>query len=317
MKGKFKYLRIIMALALCFLMMCIPLNSVSECESHSWKDGKPATCAEAGNRICTVCGNTEEIPMISHSWKHGKDASCTENGNSICTVCGAIDIIPALGHEWKEGAGSSCTKDGNRLCVVCGEVEIIPASGHSYTRYTVEATTTTQGYTRNTCRNCGYVYYSNYTPVIVPDSAIDVDALAYGGIVTDKEDMPVEYTEEVNEAGMLTIVSDLSENDEKAVRKLHLSSTLIEQLKADGIVTVRFENAALAVEFELTVFDGKLAQDIYKDVDGAEGFIVIIDPEKLDDLKPYVEFYLMRDPVDIFLSKAIENYRVFENGDPI
>ena len=293
--------------------ICTVCGAVEETGTidHVWKDGKPASCAEAGNRICTGCGAVEEIAALNHEWKDGKPASCKEEGNSICVQCGAVEVIPAVGHQWKEGAGYSCLKDGNRICTVCGEVEVIPATGHSYSRYTVEATTESQGYTRNTCRRCGYVYYSNYTPILQVMPEIDLESLAYGGIVTDIDNNVKEYTVEKTDDGLLTIVTKANEDGKVEVRKLHLSAELIDQFKTEGIISVHFKNGNIAVEFELSVFESAFIVNMYNDVEGSKGFVIVIDPDKMDEDALYVKFYIMRDHTNVYISKGIEDYSVF------
>ena len=120
-----------LAVLLC-LGMVMSCMAESEEHTHTWKEGKPATCTSAGSKICTVCGATDIIPATNHSWKDGKPATCTSAGSKICTVCGATETIPATNHKWKDGKPATCTSDGNKICTVCGATEPIPATNHKW-----------------------------------------------------------------------------------------------------------------------------------------------------------------------------------------
>ena len=120
-----------LAVLLC-LGMVMSCMAESEEHTHTWKEGKPATCTSVGSKICTVCGATDIIPATNHSWKDGKPATCTSAGSKICTVCGATETIPATNHKWKDGKPATCTSDGNKICTVCGATEPIPATNHKW-----------------------------------------------------------------------------------------------------------------------------------------------------------------------------------------
>ncbi len=140
---------------------CVPAMA-EECSSHSWKIGKPATCGEDGNRMCTICGKVEPVEKTgNHTWKT-VEPTCGKDGRKLCTVCGVDEVLPATGahdmkiskeptcaeegektctvcgypekiaknenHEWKVKE-PTCVKEGTKLCVLCGKTEKIPATG--------------------------------------------------------------------------------------------------------------------------------------------------------------------------------------------
>ena len=126
-----KIVCLVLAVLLC-LGMVMSCMAESEEHTHTWKEGKPATCTSVGSKICTTCGATDVIPATNHKWKDGKPATCTSAGSKICTVCGATETIPATNHKWKDGKPATCTSDGSKICTVCGATEIIPATNHSW-----------------------------------------------------------------------------------------------------------------------------------------------------------------------------------------
>lgn len=151
-------------------------------EYGDWEIVQPATVDNEGKKEqrclnCNKC-NTEVIPQIEeheHVYKEEVvSPTCTDMGYTAqtCTICSyktSKNETEPLGHswsEWKETKKATADNPGEktRSCQTCGEVETetIPPTNnsehvHSYTSTVIEATCSTQGYTRHTC-SCGSTY---------------------------------------------------------------------------------------------------------------------------------------------------------------
>ena len=172
----------------------------------------------------------------SHSLEFtaAKSATCSAGGNSAywyCSSCGKFfsdsagktEInkdswnIPAKGHTPMAVAGkvATCTDSGlteGSKCSVCGAVikaqEVIPAIGHSWDGGTVvrEATTTSTGLKRYTCRNCGKTRDEEIPKIIVT-------TVAATGIQLDKASISLIK----GESGTITATISPSNTTDKTV----------------------------------------------------------------------------------------------------
>ncbi len=139
----------------------------------------PATCTTEGvsETVCSKCGkvfSTAPIPKMAHTT--GEEVvvinpTCTEKGKAEikCTVCDALveeKELPATGHKLLETGkvvkkAATCTETGLEagVCAICNETleeNETPALGHDWgeTVIITEATCTTEGKTRQTCKRC-------------------------------------------------------------------------------------------------------------------------------------------------------------------
>ncbi len=175
------------------------------------KEGKEATCTEAGYTemtYCTVCGavvvDSNVIPAKGHKLviDPAVAVTCTEDGKtegrhcSECDYVEAQNVIPAEGHKYvvTEAEPATCTKAGHTggsVCSVCGAieegstaVETEPALGHDWDDgvYTAsDKPCLTPGYTTCTCARCTetrveYEEITGHTPVIVRAEAATCSA---------------------------------------------------------------------------------------------------------------------------------------------
>ena len=138
-------------LALMLALGC--LTAMAEECSHNWKVGKPATCVEDGNRICTLCGKVEAVAKTAnHSWKT-VEPTCGEDGKKLCTVCGASETLKATGaHNMEVTTAPTCKDEGEKTCAVCGHKEKI-AKTETHSWKTVEPTCGEDG--KKLCTVCG------------------------------------------------------------------------------------------------------------------------------------------------------------------
>ncbi len=129
---------------------------------------------ENGNTVIAYSDGTTQT--IQHNWEKSfvlVEANCLTDGKELysCTKCGLARIVtvPKTGHtdgKWITAVESTCTESGSKhqVCSVCGETiktESIQENGHTYTKTTVAATCTSQGYDLHTC-HCGDSYKDNY-----------------------------------------------------------------------------------------------------------------------------------------------------------
>lgn len=153
----------------------VPAKGHAESE---WIVDKAATCVDGGSqhKECTVCHivlKEEEIPLTEHTVVDAPavEATCLNTGLTAgkkCSVCGKIfegcEETPLADHnksEWKIEVPATCNEVGLRYteCTVCHirlSTETISKTEHEFEKTVVEATCTNGGYTRYTCRNCGY-----------------------------------------------------------------------------------------------------------------------------------------------------------------
>jgi len=127
--------------------------------------GYELTCDHAytdcTDETCNKCGSTRTAP--GHS---GGTATCTRK--ATCDVCGKAygDTVPHTPNI----PAATCTD--NQVCTVCNRT-ITQKLGHNYVAVVTEATCTEQGFTTNTCSNCGDSYISNYVAAL-GHSIVDV-----------------------------------------------------------------------------------------------------------------------------------------------
>lgn len=147
-------------------------NEVSE-TGHMWDEGvvtKEPTEEDAGELLCTctACGETETqvIPPLNHEHDYTDtvvvEPTCTEGGYTVYTCsCGSScvsDETAALGHDY---ADATCTTP--KTCNRCGRTTGNTLE-HEYTAEVIEPIACIeQGYTRYTCKNCGFSYVTDFT----------------------------------------------------------------------------------------------------------------------------------------------------------
>ena len=115
------------------------------CEEHKWKTLVAPTCTDNGTKQCTRCDKTETAEALGHT---PDNIGPTCKLPQLCTVCGET-VRPANGHT--PGPAATCTEPQN--CTVCG-AEIESALGHDYNYTDIDATCTTEGFTKVTCSRC-------------------------------------------------------------------------------------------------------------------------------------------------------------------
>lgn len=128
------------------------------------------------HRVCSVCGEQEEMTLAGPNHKHTYDThvvapTCTEGGytEKVC-LCGDRFVVEgsrtnATGHDFTGNSATrtvienGCTEDGlvEYTCSRCGEMhaEILPAHGHNYgVVEQKDPTCTSSGYTITECSYC-------------------------------------------------------------------------------------------------------------------------------------------------------------------
>lgn len=294
------------------------------------------TCTETGltaGEKCTVCGAIivaqETVPALGHTEEviAGKAATCTTTGMTDglkCTVCGEIlkaqVEIPAFGHtaEVIPAVAPTCGVPGlteGSVCSVCGEIlvaqEDVAELTHSFYKTVIEPTTERDGYTRHTCRFCGAEYVDEFVAKINPA----IEALPYGGIVTDENDVAIKYTAEVSEEKVLTITVAYEEGEEVAIANLHLTLEVLAQFKLEGFTAVEFVNGDIKVAVDMAVAEDAAVLAIFNDIEGAKGLVVVSDPALVE--ANYIEFYLEREADDIYLANAVDAYYSIYKGEEL
>ena len=140
--------------------------------NHDWKTEKEPTCEKNGTKICSKCGEEEDIPALGHDWSEWtvtKEPTCTEKGSQkrTCSRCDKTETekISALGHKWGDWGSDSatCTEGGSHThtCDRCGasESENTPAKGHDYQLINhVEPTCESTGSNTYECSRCHDTY---------------------------------------------------------------------------------------------------------------------------------------------------------------
>lgn len=158
-------------------------------EYGEWQITTEATFDTDGEktRQCKHCDaiETERIPKLSEGHIHDftgreeivKSATCTEKGEKkvycLNASCGeysvvSIDMIDHSKGDWEIAEQPTCNKTGIRVkkCTVCGKVletESIAMTEHTLIDVVTPPTSTSQGYTKHTCTECGYSYIDSYT----------------------------------------------------------------------------------------------------------------------------------------------------------
>lgn len=245
-------------------------------------------------------------------WQPKKAATCTETGltdGKKCSVCGetlkAQEIIPAKGHaeEIIAGKAATCTETGlteGKRCSACGVIltaqETIPAMGHQYKTSLIAPTATSKGYTKHTCMVCGDSYKDNWKdklavelPMDAPKPTAEPQAGLYGSIVTNLNREAMDYDCRIDtlmddaqqgeaKDNLLEIVAKAEPDGSYALRNLHLTMEMMEQLNADGIEYVRFVNGDAALLIPLEMFKGEDVTLIAADVAQATGYMITVDP---------------------------------------
>ena len=125
---------------------------------HSWMD---ATCTTA--KKCSTCGQ-KDGDALGHDYEAVvTEPTCTQQGYTThtCTRCNdqyVSGTVAALGHDY---ADATCTTP--KTCNRCGRTTG-NALDHEYTTEVIEPIACIeQGYTRYTCKNCGFSYVTDYT----------------------------------------------------------------------------------------------------------------------------------------------------------
>ena len=137
------------------------------------------TCTIGGYTVCLNCGEIiKNTPATGHSWhSHTVTAvTCTENGqvHHECSVCGIgyETYVPATEHYYviSEQISATCTERGRVTyeCTHCHDSYTVytAKTDHRYVIETVEATCTSDGYTKKTCHLCGSETVTNYVPAL-------------------------------------------------------------------------------------------------------------------------------------------------------
>ena len=277
--------------------------------------GKAATCTESGltdGAKCSVCSTVltvqQTIPAKGHTKETipGKAATCTETGlvaGVKCSVCNVVLVeqkeIPAKGHTEMvvPGKAATCAEDGltdGAKCAVCGVVTVaqqaIQATGHSFEVRVYAATTTYRGYTKHTCTTCGETFKDNWVPKLAsavvtetPKPSAEPQASLYGSIVTDAGRDVTAYDCTLDSAGnLLEIVAAAEADGSYALRNLHITAELLDQLKSDGIEYIRFVVGDAALLLPLSVFDSEDVALVVADMkQELTGYVVTVDPTAL------------------------------------
>ena len=277
--------------------------------------GKAATCTESGltdGAKCSVCSTVltaqQTIPAKGHTKETipGKAATCTETGlvaGVKCAVCNVVLVeqkeIPAKGHTEMvvPGKAATCAEDGltdGAKCAVCGVVtvaqQVIQATGHSFEVRVYAATTTSRGYTKHTCTTCGETFKDNWVPKLasavvteMPKPSAEPQASLYGSIVTDAGRDVTAYDCTLDSAGnLLEIVAAAEADGSYALRNLHITAELLDQLKSDGIEYIRFVVGDAALLLPLSAFDSEDVALVVADMkQELTGYVVTVDPTAL------------------------------------
>ena len=140
-----------------------------------------STCLFEGNEIygCTRCGHRYQniLPITDHKIiEEVYDATCTEEGSvcMVCDTCGEIfekrDVTPPLGHNYVEydRIEPNCIKEGCIVykCTRCSSSysEVLEKSEeHDFEKLVVKSCTS-EGYTKYTCKNCGFKEKRDFVP---------------------------------------------------------------------------------------------------------------------------------------------------------
>ena len=119
----------------------------------------------------TACKRASEYTCTDHIYGFLDDtASCTESGVNTCIICDRSSYVRPTGHEGAiiETSTLDCTTDYYIIvdCTKCGDPRAKTvyekAPGHVSTPKTVRPTSTTPGFTVETCSVCNETIISNY-----------------------------------------------------------------------------------------------------------------------------------------------------------
>lgn len=116
-----------------------------------------------------------DIPIHSHRFElqSAVSADCIHSGSAVYVCsCGETytEVIPATGQHkfgvWITQKSATCTSDGSqyRVCSVCKtkETRVVKRLGHSYNSKVIAPTYSDKGYTKHTCKRCGYSYNDSF-----------------------------------------------------------------------------------------------------------------------------------------------------------
>ncbi len=148
------------------------------------------TCTEAGSstETCSDCGKvfTTVIPATGHTeTTQTTDPTCTQAGEIIttCSVCDEEirreEGEAALGHtddkNYSYQTNDDKTHAKTSACTVCGDAISIDENCSFGEGVVTDPTETAQGYTTYTCKDCGYFYQDDFSPVV----GAEVHTLSY------------------------------------------------------------------------------------------------------------------------------------------
>lgn len=95
-------------------------------EEHAYEVTKAADCTEKGEKVCSKCGDKQEIAALGHDWTPDNNTCMApdELVHQTCTRCDAERDVEATGiHTWdiKVVEKPTCGKDGKAVytCTVC------------------------------------------------------------------------------------------------------------------------------------------------------------------------------------------------------
>lgn len=184
-------------------MVCRNDASHTYSEPHEWvfQNKVLPTCGDEGYTlyVCGKCGREEKreyVESLNHdySWIDNENGShtgiCSRNKNHvvteyckeyyhdyvtkptclekgytshICDKCGYVLVdsyVDPVGHEYKYSNNGNGTHTG-----VCKHDSThVITEEHDFEETVVDPTCTTRGYTKLTCKDCGYTYNDNYVP---------------------------------------------------------------------------------------------------------------------------------------------------------
>lgn len=141
-----------------------------------------STCLSDGyiKYACLNCDSeyTQFLKLLGHSYDAGfitEKSTCITNGTKkfTCQLCGYsyTENMPTTDHIViiDEAKAATCASTGlteGSHCSVCNEVfeaqKVIPMIPHKYISSVVQATATSQGYTKYVCSSCGETYNTDY-----------------------------------------------------------------------------------------------------------------------------------------------------------
>ena len=152
---------------------------------HGWTEQTVVgSCTQDGYtlRVCVRCHEREMLnftPATGHNYLgFVTAATCTTRGSTVrtCSHCSHSYTVytNALGHNWEvtDSADATCVADGfvKKSCTRadCHEeyTVALPKLPHAYTRTTVAATCTADGYTLYDCDNCDYAYTGSFVAAL-------------------------------------------------------------------------------------------------------------------------------------------------------